>query len=162
MGTWMYPYALLSLHLCLNPSTIKSQKKERNRQKKGSIGLAPAEYQTPCSFVIQSCLAFYFWWNRPANTDSKDYIFSPFWQVILPWETQVLNSKWNGTECTQIHLSCCPLWGRVCKCIQTLSEELLVVMKRGLWVRMAGQARTRSTCRSPHTEGAFSATKWFN
>lgn len=36
----MYPYALFSMHLCLNLSTIKSQKKERKWQKKGSIGLA--------------------------------------------------------------------------------------------------------------------------
>lgn len=35
----MYPYALFSMHLCLNLSTIKSQKKERKWQKKGSIGL---------------------------------------------------------------------------------------------------------------------------
>lgn len=62
MGTWMHTCKLFSTHLCLNSPTIKSQKKERNRQtgkrnrieknRKNRKENKRIECQTLCSFFV--------------------------------------------------------------------------------------------------------------
>ena len=116
----MYPYALFSMHLCLNLSTIKSQKKERKWQKKGSIGLA---------YTLQLCHSglsgIVFLMKLLAHADSnskaKPSLLFENWFSLERYNSHFW-MKWH--QSTQIHFPCCPLqderlhvstfWGAVC------------------------------------------------